>query len=81
MTAARLGEDEAMKRVMACYRYNLLSKEDLATTRRAHKAANDAGKNEPREYAKRHKTFEDTKFKVFLQEHRGEGFEHPYWYS
>ena len=81
MTAARLGDDDAMKRVMACYRDKLLSKEDLATTLRAHKAANDAEKNESREYAKRHKIFKDTKFRVFLQEHGEEGFKHPYWYS
>ena len=81
MTAARLGDDDAMKRVMVSYQRGYISKEDLATTRRAHKAANDAGKNEPREYAKRHKIFEDTKFEVFLEEHREEGFEHPYWYS
>jgi len=51
MMAARSGQDIAMKMLMVCYRGNMLSKDDLTTTLRAHKAANDAGKSEPREYA------------------------------
>ena len=39
----------------------ILSKDDLATTLRAHKTINDAGKSEPREYAIRHKAFEKKK--------------------
>ena len=36
----------------------MVSKDDLATTLRAHKTINDAGTSEPREYAMRHKAFE-----------------------
>ena len=52
--AARSGSDIAMQYLMVCYRQGLLSKEDLATTLRAHKAANDQGRSEPREYAMRY---------------------------
>ena len=58
MTAACSGNDEAMENVMLCYRKKILSKDDLATTLRAHKTINDAGMSEPREYAMRHKAFE-----------------------
>ena len=54
MMVARCGHDEAMGNLMVCYRQGLLSKEDLATTLRAHKAANDQGRSEPREYAMRY---------------------------
>ena len=54
MKLARFGDDEGMENVMEYYRQNLLSKDDLATTLRAHKAANDVGKSEPREYAMRY---------------------------
>ena len=59
MTAACSGNDEAMENVMLCYRKEILSKDDLATTLRAHKTITDTGKSEPREYAKRHKAFEE----------------------
>ena len=45
MTAACSGDNIAMKELMGLYRNKLLSKEDLATTLRAHKAANDRRKN------------------------------------
>ena len=35
----------------------MISTDDLATTLRAHQAANDKRKTEPREYAKRHNDF------------------------
>merc|ERR1711865_1020468 len=54
MNAARSGHATAMENVMLCYRENFLSKDDLATTLRAHQAANDVGKSEPREYAMRY---------------------------
>ena len=54
MKLARFGDDEGMENVMEYYRQNLLSKDDLATTLRAHKAANDEVKSEPREYAMRY---------------------------
>ena len=57
MMAARSGNDIAMKKIMEFYQIKLLSKDDFATTLRAHKAANDKGKNEAREYAMRHKKF------------------------
>jgi len=47
MTAARSGHDNAMH------------KDDLATTLRAHKAISDKRTSEPREYAMRHKVFEE----------------------
>ena len=53
MMAARSGHDTSMHNLMVCYRGNLLSKDDLATTLRTHKAANDEGKSESREYAQR----------------------------
>merc|ERR1711966_327631 len=54
MTAACSGHEFAMQNLMKIYRNKWLSKEDLATTLRAHKAANDNVKNEPREYANRY---------------------------
>ena len=59
MTAARSGNDGAMSNLMICYRTpgSVVSKDDLATTLRAHKVANDKRKSEPREYAMRHKAF------------------------
>ena len=59
MMAARSGVNEAMSNVMKCFRQALLSNEDLATTLRAHQAANDAGKSEPREYATRYLEFKE----------------------
>ena len=60
MMAARAGHDKAMQIVMACYRVKandrqgFLSKDDLATTLRAHKVATDKGRSEPRDYWKRY---------------------------
>ena len=61
MTAARLGEDSAMKQVMLLYRLpgSNISKEDLGRTLRAHKAVNNEGMNENREYAMRFDSFLD----------------------
>ena len=60
MMAARSGHDIAMQNLMKfCNRRELLSKDDLATTLRVHKAANDAVKSEAREYAMRYKAFEE----------------------
>ena len=53
MMAARSGDDMAMNGLMEFYRNKTLTKDDLATTLRAHKAATDKGKSEPREYANR----------------------------
>ena len=61
MMAACSGHDLAMQNLMKFYGNKLLSKEDLATTLRAHKAANDAGKSEPREYAQRYYKFQKKK--------------------
>ena len=57
MMAARLGLDKAMNKLMIYYRNGWLSKEDLATTLHAHKAANDEVNNEPIEYAMRYRKF------------------------
>ena len=57
MTAACSGDEMAMQNIMLCYRKKWLSKEDLATTLRAHKAANDNAKSEAREYANRYNKF------------------------
>ena len=60
MTAARSGHVGAMGSLMATYREdsgNLVPKDDLATTLRAHKTIHDAGKSEPREYAMRYEVF------------------------
>ena len=63
MTAARSGHDEAMQNLVLFYRppFSAISKDDLATTLRAHKAVNDKGKSEPREYAIRHQAFLESK--------------------
>ena len=53
MTAARSGDDIAMNKLVEYYRTTQLSKEDLATTLRAKKVANDKVRNAPRECAKR----------------------------
>ena len=61
MTAARSGHEEAMKNLMIHYQQvpgSVVSKEDLATTLRAHKAVIDQAKNAPREYAIRFHAFE-----------------------
>ena len=57
MNAARLGDKTAMENVMAWYRDELISNDDLTTTLRAHKAVIAKGKNEAREYAMRHIDF------------------------
>ena len=57
MMAARFGDETAMHYLMVCYRNKYGTKDDLATTRRAHKAAIDTGKNEAREYAMRQSDF------------------------
>ena len=61
MTAARSGNDEAAHNLMVNYRSpdSVVSKDDLATTLRAQKAFHDKRKTEPREYAKRHRAFEE----------------------
>ena len=43
-----------MNLLMIFYRTALISKEDLATTRRAHKAVNDTRKSVPQDYSKRY---------------------------
>ena len=58
MTAARSGDETAMEAIMGyCYQNRDVSKDDIDTTLRAHKAVIDTGKNEAREYAMRHKAF------------------------
>jgi len=60
--AARSGNEAAMNNIMENYRkapVSLVSKEDLATTLRAFKVVNDTRKTEAREYAIRHKAFDD----------------------
>lgn len=57
MTAARLGEDYAIRNLMISYQNKVLSKDDLATTLCAHKAANDTRTSVPREYRKRYYDF------------------------
>ena len=62
MTAARSGhDDEAMQNLVLFYRppFSAISKDDLATTLRAHKAANDTRKTVPREYAIRLNAFKE----------------------
>ena len=61
MAAARSGNNEAAHNLMVNYRLpgSVVSKDDLATTLRAQKAFNDKRKTEPREYAKRHRAFEE----------------------
>ena len=59
MTAARSGDATVLRNLIYCYQAGLLSKDDLATTLRAHKATIDKGKNESRAYAIRHKDFEE----------------------
>jgi TPR repeat protein len=59
MTVARLGEDAAIHNLMVFHRKKLLSKDDLTTALRAHKAANDNVKSEPREYAIRCDAFRE----------------------
>ena len=62
MTAARSGHDNAMHNFMVNYRSpgSVVSKDDLATTLRAHKAISDYKRtSEPRKYARRHKVFEE----------------------
>ena len=53
--------DEAMQNLVLFYRppFSAISKDDLATTLRAHKAANDTRKTVPREYLIRFKAFEE----------------------
>ena len=48
------GHDKAMDLLISYYRNELISKEDLATMLRAHKAANDEVNNESIEYALRY---------------------------
>ena len=55
MMAACFGRDTAMQKVMAYYRnpFSAISKDDFASTLRAHKVANDTRKSVPRDYWKR----------------------------
>ena len=82
MIAARSGHDNSMHNLMVCYQDSggsVVSKEDLATTIHAHKVANDKGKSEPREYAIRHRAFEeknytvtfDPKYKILRRKKKG----------
>ena len=56
MMAACAGDERMMQYLMENYRMlgSVVSKDDLATTLRAHKAVNDAEKSEAREYAYRY---------------------------
>ena len=54
---ASLGGDT--ENLMNCYQKKMLSKEDLATTLRAHQAANDETKTVRREFAKRYNAFDE----------------------
>ena len=59
---ARAGDDELMQELMRYFRTSgsvMISEDDLATTLCAQKAFNDKRKTEPREYAKRHRAFEE----------------------
>ena len=60
MMAACAGDERMMQYLMENYRMlgSVVSKDDLATTLRAHKAANDTRKTVPREYAKRLEAFQ-----------------------
>jgi len=49
--AAKLGDDDSIKSLMDAYRGGFVSKDDLATTLRAHQAADDATKSPQREAA------------------------------
>jgi len=49
MIAAKLGENDSIKMLMDAFRNGLVSKEDLASTLRAHQAAVDATKSPQRE--------------------------------
>ena len=49
--AAKLGDDDSIKPLMAAYRVGFVSKDDLASTLRAHKAAVDATKSPQRDVA------------------------------
>eukprot|EP00984_Skeletonema_dohrnii_P005332 scaffold1874_cov89-Skeletonema_dohrnii-CCMP3373.AAC.9 len=53
--AANQGSDESIKLLMAAYRSGMISKEDLATTLRAHQAAVDASKSPQREAAEEYR--------------------------
>ena len=61
IAAACAGDDAAMSHLMFNYRtpVSVVSKDDLATTLRAHKAVIDKVSSEPREYAIRHEAFEE----------------------
>ena len=61
MAAARSGNNEVAHNLMVNYRLpgSVVSKDDLAATLRAQKAFHDKRKTEPREYAKRHRAFEE----------------------
>ena len=61
MTAACSGDNQAMQNLMIHYQIpdSVVSKDDLATTLRAHKDVNDKRKSEPRAYAIRHKAFDN----------------------
>ena len=60
MMAACSGCENAMNKLMVNHRKpgSVVSKDDLATALRAHKAVHDKRKTEAREYAIRHKDFE-----------------------
>ena len=57
MKAALLGEDTS--NLLQCYRHNLLSKDDLATTLRANQALKDEVTTKRRDFAKRYEQFCD----------------------
>ena len=54
MTAAKAGDDEAMRIVMIYYKSGCLEKDDLAATLRANQAASIEVRSENRDFAKRY---------------------------
>ena len=60
MMAACSGHETMMENVMRYYRQGFLSKDDFATTLRAHKAANDKRRSKPRDYWQRYDYLMDT---------------------
>ena len=57
LIAARQGEDDSLKTLMKAFKEGLISKEDLAATLRAHKAAVDETKSAQREAAEEYYRF------------------------
>ena len=59
---ARLGDNIAMDTCIRCYRRNIISKDELATTLRENQAANKELMNDEREFAARLRQFEEQNF-------------------